>query len=256
MRKVAFVLGFLWLLEPLGAAGFTGDAEGTRLVNAAIAALGGPEGIEKRRMLSMEQEAVHQLPGSDDKTLKIRNAEWIKGDKVRLEQRIGNAPGSPIVAIYDGKDLFVLENGRRRDPGMIMKKAFEAGKKREDLWADCLRKPLRVASLGAKEIRKKGMNLVEFTHPEGEKTVVGLDPQTNLPIYCTFKGPHPQTGKEVVWAQWQSEFAPVKEAADLLFPKTMELFYDEQKMLTATLIKVTLEKEIPESLFGESRPVD
>jgi hypothetical protein len=255
MQKAVTVLSLLWL-APLWGAGVTGDAEGLALTKKCIAALGGEEGIAKRRMIYMEQEVTQQIPGAAGQAFKATVTLWQKGDKRRMEQRLGVAPGSPNVVIYDGKELFLLVNGARRDPGTIVKKTFEAGKKREDLWWNCLKKPLRVASKGAKEIRKKTLWLLEYTHLEGDTTIVGLDTETHLPLYVKWKALHPYTGREVEWVQWQTKFLPMKEADNLLFPVEGELLHGDQKMWSARTTKVRLEKKIPDSLFGEDRPVD
>ncbi len=255
MRKGVLVWSMIWLL-PLWGAAVKGDGEATKLTEKLLAALGGKEGLAKRRMLYVEQQAHQELPGGAGVAFTATVCLWQKGDKRRMEQRIGQAPGSPNVIIYNGEELFLLVNGARRDPGPIVKKTFLAGKKREDLFWDCLTKPLRVENLGVKEIQKKKLTLLQFTHSDGDTTLVGLDPATHLPYYMKYKAPHPYTGKDVAWVQWQHEFKPMKEADGLVFPLKAEVYHGDQKMWTATTVKVELQKTMPDSLFGKDRPVD
>ena len=231
-----------------------GTPEAVSLTKKALAALGGEEGIRKRRNLYIEQEVRQPIPGGGE--LKISVQLWQKGDKRRMEQRIGSAPGAPVVVIYDGKDLFLLVNGERRDPGIVMKKAFEAGREREDLWWDCLRKRMRVSYLGEQKINNKKLLVLVFTHFEEDTTKVGLDPKTFLPCYMEWKAPDPYTGKLVKWVQWQKDFKKVPEAGGLYFPFTVEVQRGEQKIWTAVLKKVRYEPSLPDSLFGAEKPVN
>ena len=250
------------------------DTAGPALVKKALAALGGEQGMVKRRTLFTEQRAVIEQAGTGQ-PMTATVAIWAKGDKARMEQRIGALPGAAIVIIYDGKDLFLQINGQRRDPGTNMKKSFMASRKRDTLWWDLFKKKLVVKSLGEKELTKAAgaggpvkqtLSLIEVTHSKttttgttttkSDTTVVGLDPTTSFPLYMQFKAPHPYTGKNVVWTQWQSEIVPMKEAEGLLFPRTVELYYGPQRQWTATTVKVQTKTSIPDSLFGKDRPVD
>ena len=255
MRRLAALLILFWSF-PVRSLPITGDPDAAKTVEKVIAALGGEEGLKKRRNIHIEQTASQEIPGKEGNTLKVTAAIWQKGDKRRLEQRVGSMPGAPTVIIYDGKNLSILLNESLRDPGATLRKAFEAGKKREDLWWDCLKKPLKVKSLGRRKIRKKELILLEVTHPDGDKTVVGVDPKTYLPLYMKYKALQPYTGKEVWWEQWQIDFRPVKEADNLVFPKKLEMFQEGRKVWTAETVKVETLKDIPDTLFGEDRPVD
>jgi len=255
MRRFVVFFLIVWSL-PVRGLPVAGDPDAEKTVEKVISALGGEEGLKKRRSLYLEQTATQEIPGKKGNALKVTVAAWQKGEKRRMEQRVGSLPGAATVMIYDGKTLSLLLNGSLRDPGLTIRKTFEAGKKREDLWWDCLKKPLKVKSLGRREIRKREIILLEFTHPDGDKTLVGVDPKTYLPVYMKYKALHPYTGKKVWWEQWQTDFRPMKEADDLLFPKKLEMLQEGRKVWTAETVKAKVLKEIPDSLFGEDRPVD
>ncbi len=238
-------------------AALTGDPEALALVAKVVKAMGGEAGLAKRRQLYIEQEVKVF-------TLTVETCLWIKGEKQRIEQRMGNAPGAPITVIFDGKDLFLLVNGQKRDPGETLTKAFHAERKRFDIWWDCRVKPLAVKSLGTKKLKpqedaaERELAMLEFTHPDKDTTTVGIDPASDQPVYVAYRGPHPQTGKVIPWAQWLGDFAPIESAGGLVFPRVMEIYQDAQRLSTAKLKTVKTPAEIPDSLFAAeaARPID
>ncbi len=235
----------------------TGDPEALALVEKVIESMGGDEGLKKRRQLYMEQEVPVV-------SVIVTTRVWSKGEKQRIEQQSGNAPGKPVVIVYDGSALFLLEDGRKRDPGEALVKAYESQKKRFDIWWDCRTKALRVKSLGLKKLKpytaaqEREFALLEFTHADNDTTAVGIDPATNDPVYVAYTGPHPQTGKKVAWSQWLEDFAPFESAGGLKFPRTMALYMEGQRLSSAKLKAVKTLPEVPDSLFAPetSRPID
>ena len=235
----------------------TGDPDALALVEKVIASMGGDEGLKKRRQLYMEQE-VPVL------SVTVSTRIWTKGEKQRLEQQMGNAPGKPVVIVYDGSALFLLENGQKRDPGETLVKAFQSEKKRFDIWWDCRTKALRVKSLGLRKLKpyaaaqERELALLEFTHPDNDTTTVGIDPATSYPVYVAYTGPHPQTGKKVAWSQWLEDFAPFESAGGLVFPRAMALYQGDQRLSSAKLKAVKTLPDVPDSLFapGTTRPID
>ena len=119
-----------------------------------------------------------------------------------------------------------------------------------------LRKPIKVQFIEKKKVGEKELFLIKVFHTAEESTVVGLDSRTFLPVYMKWKGPDPYTGKEVDWIQWQKEFKKVPQAEGLLFPFVTELYQGKEKMLTVKTKSVAYKPSIPDSLFGEERPVD
>lgn len=242
---------------PAPPSALTGDADAVALVDKVFEALGGRKGLEKRRQLYVEQE-VQVL------SLTVETCLWLKGEKQRIEQRMGNVPGAPLTVIYDGKELFLLVNGEKRDLGETLAKAFHAERKRFDIWWDCRTKPLTVKSLGTKKLRpneqapERDVALLEFTHPDKDTTTVGIDPASNQPVYLAYRGPHPQTGKVIPWTQWLGDFAPIESAGGLIFPRVTEIYQDSQRLSTAKLKTVKTPAEIPDSLFAAeaARPID
>ncbi|HNR99475.1 MAG TPA: hypothetical protein PKX48_06180 [Planctomycetota bacterium] len=247
-----------WAAAAAPGATLTGDAEALALVAKVVKALGGEEGLAKRRLLYMEQQV--QMAGLGT----VQTAMWIKGEKQRLEQRIGALPGAPLTVIFDGTDLFLLVNGEKRDPGETLAKAFHAERKRLDLWWDCRVKPLQVKSLGTEKIapgegvEKRELALLEFTHPDKDTTTIGIDPASFQPVYAAYRGPHPHTGAMIPWTQWLSDFEPMESAGGLVFPRSMEIYQDARRLTTAKLTAVRTLAEIPDSLFAAqaARPID
>lgn len=248
-----------WAAAPVPRPGatLTGDPEALALVAKVVKAMGGEEGLAKRRQLYMEQQV--QIAG-----LTVETCMWVKGEKQRIEQRMGSLPGAPLTVIFDGKELFLLVNGEKRDPGETLTKAFHAERKRYDIWWDCREKPFKVKSLGTQKIapsegaEERELALLEFTHPDKDTTTVGIDPASSQPVYAAYRGPHPQTGKVIPWAQWLGDFAPFESAGGLVFPRTMEICQEGRRLSTAKLKTVKTSAEIPDSLFAAeaARPID
>lgn len=242
-----------------------GDAKAMALVKKALESWGGHAGLARRRIcnfemtLSIPQEFT--LPGGEKKTIefKAHSKSWQKNDMIRIEQSFPGTPAPPQVIIYDGKELYLLMNGQKRDPGHILKKHFKQSNKRESIWWDCYKKNFKVSYLGQEERHGRQLALLSFTHPDGDKTTVGVLPDSGIPCYMRFWAVHPQTGQDTWWTQNMTQIKPVKEADGLLFPHRTSIYHGKTLMTTMQLKKVKTVKDLPDSLFGKEgkeRPVD
>ncbi len=241
-----------------------GEEKAKALLKKAVEKLGGYEGIKKRRYYCITSQveiaqSFNMPDGSTEiKKMKVNVTSWQKGRKLRIEQSIQQS--STVTTIFDGNKLHLSVNGQKRDLGIKMERSFKQEQKRIHIFWNCFHgeKPLSVAYKGSTTFHKTKLQLIEVTHPNGDKTVMGLDSTTSYPVYAQYQGLHPVTGNTHTWRQLSKEIKPVKSMHGLLFPMVKEVYLKGHLMTTETVTAIEPKPDLPDSLFGgaAASPVD